>query len=804
MSWRDPNAFEKALLADTCERWPEIIPLARCLTLAPRIEPLLLRNARRGFVPQAQAEVESLLWFSPLVAARSTQEIVLHLGVAKVLAEEVRRDSPEHLERLWELTRRHTRHWSPEDRLERDLRYYALLDDRDRVQLGLRDIVRRIRAEQDEKRHIALSRLAKRTIAVIAPAGQGPEEARLLAQYAALALGDAGSWIQAATRPAPPQALPAWLAAKLPPPISSAELGVEIRHDPERGQVLHLVAPDAAAEHIQFPSPLPARLHVAGEGWVGAWHSVSTGSRIRIAPPSQRLRLTTLDGRQWDLRSGVLEGGGRASEQLPMPLVLVFVDDDREQASKIAVWLREKGISVDLVGESAQTAIEKAPAGEARVVRLWTRAAQDFWAGRQLEQGQSMAGALLLRIEEVGLPAAGVAPGQVLNWRDWSRFDQSPAAEWLLRNLRRWRDGDEIEPGPGTDVGPEASGRSESYSAEVAALLAEIHDLATEPPRRLEIGDRLAELGDPRPGVGVIEIEVPLDEGAEPGAVPEPLPPEVRRLLDELDDPATEPPRRLEIGDELDRLGDPRHGVGLDENGLPDIEWVEIPAGPFIYQSGETRELPTFWIAMYPITNVQFQSFVDGGGYREERWWRTLRKPEPGVSRWIQGNRPRTNVDWYEAVAFTRWLTARLGLPEGTIRLPTEFEWEKAARGEKGLLYPWGNEYRSGFANIDETEREDGRWYLQQTTAVGMYPHGRSPFRVEDLAGNVWEWCLNEYDKPDEVRADTSADWRGLRGGSWIDPSELARADNRYRAHPGHRSDYGGFRVLSSVPIAVR
>ena len=65
MSWRDPNDFEQALPADTCQRWPEVIPLARCLTLAPRVEPLLLRNARRRFVPQAQAEVESLLWFSP-------------------------------------------------------------------------------------------------------------------------------------------------------------------------------------------------------------------------------------------------------------------------------------------------------------------------------------------------------------------------------------------------------------------------------------------------------------------------------------------------------------------------------------------------------------------------------------------------------------------------------------------------------------------------------------------------------------------------------------------------------------------
>jgi formylglycine-generating enzyme required for sulfatase activity len=237
---------------------------------------------------------------------------------------------------------------------------------------------------------------------------------------------------------------------------------------------------------------------------------------------------------------------------------------------------------------------------------------------------------------------------------------------------------------------------------------------------------------------------------------------------------------------------------------IPDIAWIEIPGGPFIYQDGERRELPTFWIAKYPITNAQFQTFVDDGGYGEDRWWQDLRKPEPQEPPWKQSNRPRTDVDWYEAVAFTRWLSNRLGLAEGILRLPTEYEWEKAARGEKGLLYPWGNEYRSGFANIDETERKDGRWYLEQTTAVGMYPHGQSPFGVEDLAGNVWEWCLNKYDKPDEVSADTRGDGRGLRGGSWLYNSEYARAATRLWSLPGLRHDHRGFRVLSSVPIAVR
>lgn len=94
---------------------------------------------------------------------------------------------------------------------------------------------------------------------------------------------------------------------------------------------------------------------------------------------------------------------------------------------------------------------------------------------------------------------------------------------------------------------------------------------------------------------------------------------------------------------------------------VPDIAWVEIPGGDFIYQNGETRTLPRFWIARYPVTNAQYQTFIDDGGYDEPHWWTDLRRPEPQAPRWSQPNRPRTDVDWYECVAFTRWLNARLG-----------------------------------------------------------------------------------------------------------------------------------------------
>lgn len=277
--------------------------------------------------------------------------------------------------------------------------------------------------------------------------------------------------------------------------------------------------------------------------------------------------------------------------------------------------------------------------------------------------------------------------------------------------------------------------------------------------------------------------------------------PEVERLLAELDRPETRPERRLAIGDRLAELGDPRPGVGLDARGIPDIEWVEIPGGPFLYgENKKTRELPTFFIARYPITNVQYQAFIDAGGYRDDRWWQDLTHPvrEPEQPRWSAPNRPRTNVSWFEAVAFCRWLSMQRGYE---VRLPTEWEWEKAAQGTDGREYPWGDGYRSGLANIDETWGGVGPHNLKQTSAVGLYRQGASPCGVLDLAGNVWEWCLNEYGTPKNVQF-TGRAARVVRGGSWYhDPASARSAARDFSYAPDYRYDRFGFRVLCSVPI---
>jgi hypothetical protein len=256
--------------------------------------------------------------------------------------------------------------------------------------------------------------------------------------------------------------------------------------------------------------------------------------------------------------------------------------------------------------------------------------------------------------------------------------------------------------------------------------------------------------------------------------------------LPRLTDPECEPepPARAAVGRALGRLNlDNRKGIGLDTRGVPDIDWVEVPAGDFVYQDGERRYLETFWIGRYPITNAQFDAFIQDRGYEDDRWWRGLgehiRAPEaPG---WTLANHPRETVSWYEAMAFCAWLTHRLGY---AVTLPTEVQWEKAARGTDGRTYPWGV-WRASKANSHEAD-------IGRTSAVGLFPHGRSPYGVMDLTGNVWEWCLTE-----QIQRE-GCDYGMLCGGSFLDrPTEIHITDRRAYSY---NSDIG-FRVVCVVPI---
>ncbi len=273
-----------------------------------------------------------------------------------------------------------------------------------------------------------------------------------------------------------------------------------------------------------------------------------------------------------------------------------------------------------------------------------------------------------------------------------------------------------------------------------------------------------------------------------------PVPPDAQAILDELNDPTTPSEMRVKLGESLASFGDPRPGVLLNRNRLPDIAWLKIPAGEFIYNFDRYVELDTFYISRYPITVSQFHAFVQDDGYENPAWWEGMgwREKNGAVPKWPIANYPAVRVSWYDAYAYVRWLGAQLGTE---IRLPNETEWEKAARGATGSIYPWGENYEAGYANINEHISGISATYLRQAVAVGAFPHAASTYGTEDMIGNVWEWCVNLYDDPAVMDAVTEGQ-RVLRGGSWRSERLVAHTVRRRGELPGTRYDDIGFRVV--------
>jgi formylglycine-generating enzyme required for sulfatase activity len=274
---------------------------------------------------------------------------------------------------------------------------------------------------------------------------------------------------------------------------------------------------------------------------------------------------------------------------------------------------------------------------------------------------------------------------------------------------------------------------------------------------------------------------------------------EAERLLEELDKPTTSHQRRASIGDRLADISDPRPGVGLNSDGLPEFVWLPVPGGEMTleYNAG-TFTVQPFTISKYPVTWAQYRSFLEAqDGYCQRRWWRGLaeRQARPSEQYRQQENHPAETVSWYDAVAFYRWLSARLGYE---VRLPTEWEWQQAATGgDPSRQYPWGVDEDPAYANTWES-------HLGRTTAVGVYPQGASPVGALDMSGNVWEWCLNEYDRPQHTGLSGTAR-RVVRGGSCgnvqlFNAQFLARTLSRSSSVPVNRAYDLGLRVVRSSP----
>jgi formylglycine-generating enzyme required for sulfatase activity len=281
--------------------------------------------------------------------------------------------------------------------------------------------------------------------------------------------------------------------------------------------------------------------------------------------------------------------------------------------------------------------------------------------------------------------------------------------------------------------------------------------------RKAELSETLAQNTPPMSVAAMPQTPPAASERAVPQRIPAQAPTEERseaaRLLEQpMRSTYLGARERVAAGDALARLGDPRFRT--DAWYLPNeplLGFVEIPAGPFLMGSDKVRdpqasdsELPQheitlsrYFIGRYPVTVAQFRVFVEASGYQLQRE-NTLQ----GVA-----THPVVHVSWYDALEYCEWLTARLrawpGTPEPLaavlreagwcVTLPSEAEWEKAARGTDGRIYPWGNTADPNRANYNDTG-------IGATSAVGCFPGGASPYGIEDLSGNVWERTRSLWD----------------------------------------------------------
>jgi formylglycine-generating enzyme required for sulfatase activity len=249
--------------------------------------------------------------------------------------------------------------------------------------------------------------------------------------------------------------------------------------------------------------------------------------------------------------------------------------------------------------------------------------------------------------------------------------------------------------------------------------------------------------------------------------------------------------------------------LGLDNPPNPAENASESPAH-IVY-------LEAFWIDRYEVTNERFGRFIADGGYHTRQYW-----TNEGWQ-WVQANQinappywgrpdfglpqqPVVSVTWYEAYAYCLWAGKRL---------PTEAEWEKAARGDDACLYPWGNEWDCRRGNFDDeslntpaaNECAGGDGY-QLTAPVGSYEAGQSPYHVHDMAGNVWEWTLSQpapypYAPNDGRNLPESGGSRVIRGASWrtftgeLDGDNHARVTFRADLPPSAQTDRVGLRCVA-------
>ena len=268
------------------------------------------------------------------------------------------------------------------------------------------------------------------------------------------------------------------------------------------------------------------------------------------------------------------------------------------------------------------------------------------------------------------------------------------------------------------------------------------------------------------------------------------------KLLRWLDGDELSPPARISVREQEPELSIPKAEPDRHIHEKTGIELIRIPAGPFLYGDDKrVMDLPEYWIGRYPVTNAQFERFVRATNYRttaEQEGsgyaWTGSEWDDVKGADWRHPGGPKTSIEGKDAhpVVLVSWHDTQAFCDWAGLALPTEEEWEKAARGPNGRVYPWGDDWADGRCNTHEAK-------VGGTTPVGHYsPQGDGPYGCADMAGNVLEWTGSWYDEKQARRV--------VRGGSWVSLQDYARAAGRYSNLPASRDLNVGCRLVRRPP----
>jgi formylglycine-generating enzyme required for sulfatase activity len=296
------------------------------------------------------------------------------------------------------------------------------------------------------------------------------------------------------------------------------------------------------------------------------------------------------------------------------------------------------------------------------------------------------------------------------------------------------------------------------------------------------------------------------------------LPGMMERAVRLVDHPSAEvaaAARALVGGPAVAQVTEQAPAGGVWREPVTGMSFVWVPPGTFLMGSSKEPETPGFdpqayddempahqvtlteglWIGEHPVTNAAYGAFLAATGREAPRSWQNRELNAP--------DQPVVTVTFEDALAFCAWLTRRLKGQKGRfIDLPTEAEWEHAARGSDGRWYPWGDALPTDELACFATGRSSA------PLAIGGRPAGKGPFGCQDMVGNVWEWCLDAWRDSygDQEREHVNPCHPGdrgaprvVRGGSWRNHPRNLRSAVRFRNHPGSYSVHLGFRVVYRV-----